>query len=141
MLCPCPIVPCESRFRRTNTKPAQNGPRRARCQSAVENFKWTHYPTFVPRGDGHGLIRHLFGWACRYLADVPFRVIYWDGTSDCYGGRRPEFSVRIKDPATAWRIIRAPDPEWGKAYVAGHMEVDNLDRLLEAHAHVTPSGL
>ena len=98
-------------------------------------------PALVPRGDGHGLIRHLFSWACRYLAGVPFRVIYWDGTSDCYGGRRPEFCIRIKDPGTAWRILRAPDPEWGNAYVTGQVEVDNLDRLLEAHARVTPSGL
>ncbi len=98
-------------------------------------------PTPVPRGDEHGLIRHLLSWACRYLADVPFRVIYWDGTSHCYGGNQPEFCIRIKDPTTAWRIIRAPDPEWGNAYVAGHIEVDNLDRLLEAHARVTLSGL
>jgi cyclopropane-fatty-acyl-phospholipid synthase len=113
-------------------------PRYATVQGPVESVK----PTSVPRGDGHGLIRHLFGWACRHLAGaVPFRVIYWDGTSDCYGGRRPEFCIRIKDPGTAWRILRAPDPEWGHAYVTGHVEVDNLDRLLEAHARLPPSGL
>jgi cyclopropane-fatty-acyl-phospholipid synthase len=113
-------------------------PRYATVQGPVDSADHTS----VPRGDGHGLIRHLFSWACRHLtADVPFRVIYWDGTSDCYGGSRPEFCIRIKDPGTAWRIIRAPDPEWGNAYVAGHVEVDNLDRLLEAHARVMPSGL
>src|SRR5207249_2072715 len=43
----------------------------------------------------------------------------------------PEFHVVVSDPAAVWRVLWAPDPALGDAYVAGAVEVDHLERLLD----------
>ena len=67
----------------------------------------------------------------RALPDRPFRIELWDGTSlPSTNGGGPTFSVR-SGKALA-HALRAPGQlGLGRAYVAGEIEVDDIDRVLE----------
>lgn len=86
------------------------------------------------------LARCIVRRVCEQLTDVPFRITYWDGTSDRFGDGPPAFQLTLRDPAVVWRILRAPDPAFGEAYMAGTVEVDGLDQMLDA-LHGTPFPL
>jgi cyclopropane-fatty-acyl-phospholipid synthase len=66
----------------------------------------------------------------RALPERPFGVAFWDGTSlraTESGG--PEFTVR--SPAAVAHVLRAPSQlGLGRAYVAGALEVDDLDAVM-----------
>jgi cyclopropane-fatty-acyl-phospholipid synthase len=70
---------------------------------------------------------------CRLTRHTPvaFQITYWDGTDEQYGSGVPAFHLGVADPAAVWRVLRAPDPALGDAYVAGAVEVDDLERLLD----------
>src|SRR5205809_1002708 len=70
--------------------------------------------------------RRLLRHAGSRLTDRPFRISYWDGTSDQFGDGPPVFHLTVRSPAAAWRILRRPDPAFGDAYMAGEVEVDDL---------------
>ena len=68
------------------------------------------------------------------LPERPFRIDFWDGTAlPATTGDGPVFAVR--SPAAVAHALRAPGQLGvGRAYVAGELEVDDLDgvvRLLE----------
>jgi cyclopropane-fatty-acyl-phospholipid synthase len=68
----------------------------------------------------------------RALPDRPFTVSLWDGTSipSTNGEGGPTFSAR--SPAAVAHALRAPGQlGLGRAYVAGELEVDDLDAVLE----------
>jgi cyclopropane-fatty-acyl-phospholipid synthase len=66
------------------------------------------------------------------LPDRPFRVDLWDGTSlpSTNGGGGPVFTVR--SPKALAHALRAPGQLGiGRAYVAGEIEVDDIDKALD----------
>jgi cyclopropane-fatty-acyl-phospholipid synthase len=66
------------------------------------------------------------------LPDRPFRIELWDGTSlpATNGGGGPTFTVRSQRALA--HALRAPDQlGLGRAYVAGDIEVDDIDLVLE----------
>jgi cyclopropane-fatty-acyl-phospholipid synthase len=66
------------------------------------------------------------------LPERPFAVAFWDGTSlpPTNGGGGPTFSVR--GPGALAHALRAPGQLGiGRAYVAGLIEVDDIDKALE----------
>jgi cyclopropane-fatty-acyl-phospholipid synthase len=76
------------------------------------------------------------------LPDRPFRVELWDGTSlpDTNGGGGPTFTVR--SPKALAHALRAPGQlGLGRAYVAGEIEVDDIDKVLEVLDGWTPPPL
>jgi len=84
--------------------------------------------------------RRLLRHAGSRLTDRPFRISYWDGTSDQFGDGPPVFHLTVRSPAAAWRILRRPDPAFGDAYMAGEVEVDDLDGMLDV-AHLAREPL
>src|SRR3954452_20229188 len=64
------------------------------------------------------------------LPERPFAIAFWDGTSlpaTSSGG--PTFTVR--SPAAVAHVLRAPGQlGLGRAYVAGVLEVDDLDAVI-----------
>jgi cyclopropane-fatty-acyl-phospholipid synthase len=64
------------------------------------------------------------------LPERPFRVTLWDGTElPSTSGDGPVFSVR--SPAALGHMLRAPGQlGLGRAYVAGALDVDDVDKVL-----------
>ena len=64
------------------------------------------------------------------LPERPFSVRFWDGTGvEATNGGGPTFFVR--SPAAAAHVLRAPGQlGLGRAYVAGELEVDDLDEVI-----------
>jgi cyclopropane-fatty-acyl-phospholipid synthase len=67
----------------------------------------------------------------RALPERPFTVRFWDGTEvPATGSDGPVFTFR--SPAAVAHLVRAPGQlGLGRAYVAGHLEADDLDRVVE----------
>jgi cyclopropane-fatty-acyl-phospholipid synthase len=65
------------------------------------------------------------------LPERPFKVELWDGTElDSTTGDGPVFSVR--SPVALGHMLRAPGQlGLGRAYVAGALDVDDIDRTLQ----------
>jgi cyclopropane-fatty-acyl-phospholipid synthase len=65
------------------------------------------------------------------LPDRPFTIEFWDGTRvAATGGEGPTFSVR--SPAAAAHALLAPGQlGLGRAYVAGELEVDDIDATID----------
>jgi cyclopropane-fatty-acyl-phospholipid synthase len=66
------------------------------------------------------------------LPDRPFKIELWDGTSlpSTNGGGGPTFTVRSQRALA--HALRAPGQlGLGRAYVAGEIDVDDLDRVLD----------
>src|SRR3954463_9628536 len=66
----------------------------------------------------------------RTLPERPFSVEFWDGTRiPSTSGDGPVFSVR--SPRAAAHALRAPGQlGLGRAYVAGDLEVDDIDAVI-----------
>src|SRR3954452_6434944 len=64
------------------------------------------------------------------LPDRPFRVEFWDGTDlPATNGGGPVF--RVRSPAAVAHALRAPGQLGvGRAYVAGALEVEDLDGVM-----------
>jgi cyclopropane-fatty-acyl-phospholipid synthase len=64
------------------------------------------------------------------LPERPFRVTLWDGSElPSTSGDGPVFSVR--SPAALGHMLRAPGQlGLGRAYVAGELDVDDVDKVL-----------
>src|SRR3954451_2937760 len=67
----------------------------------------------------------------RALPERPFAVAFWDGTSlPATNSGGPAFTVR--SPAAVAHVLRAPGQlGLGRAYVAGALEVDDLDAVVQ----------
>ena len=76
----------------------------------------------------------------RALPDRPFALRFWDGTElppTSANGAAPRFTAR--SPRAVAHVLRAPGQlGLGRAYVAGDLEVDDLDRVLELLATWSP---
>jgi cyclopropane-fatty-acyl-phospholipid synthase len=72
------------------------------------------------------------------LPDRPFRVELWDGTAlEPTNGGGPTF--RIASPEALGHVLRAPGQlGLGRAYVAGQLEVDDMDAALDLLAGWNP---
>ncbi|MFL5820475.1 MAG: class I SAM-dependent methyltransferase [Solirubrobacteraceae bacterium] len=65
------------------------------------------------------------------LPERPFSVVFWDGSRlASTDGQAPTFSVRSPD-AVAYALLAPGQLGIGRAYVAGELEVDDLDAALE----------
>ena len=64
------------------------------------------------------------------LPERPFTVEFWDGTRvDSTDGTGPKFTVR--SPRAVAQALRAPGQLGiGRAYVAGDLEVDDIDEVM-----------
>ena len=64
------------------------------------------------------------------LPERPFRVTLWDGSElPSTSGDGPVFSVR--SPVALGHMLRAPGQlGLGRAYVAGELDVDDVDKVL-----------
>src|SRR4051794_3615133 len=64
------------------------------------------------------------------LPDRPFRVEFWDGTDlPATNGGGPVF--RVRSPAAVAHALRAPGQlGLGRAYVAGDLEVEDIDAVM-----------
>ena len=64
------------------------------------------------------------------LPERPFSVRFWDGTGvEATNGGGP--TVFVRSPAAAAHVLRAPGQlGLGRAYVAGELEVDDLDEVI-----------
>jgi cyclopropane-fatty-acyl-phospholipid synthase len=75
------------------------------------------------------------------LPERPFSVEFWDGSrvdATCNGA--PTF--RVRSPRAMAHALRAPGQlGLGRAYVAGDLEVDDLDRVLALLDNWTPPPL
>src|ERR671932_2668232 len=65
------------------------------------------------------------------LPERPFRLDFWDGTSlPSTNGGGPVF--RVRSPAAVAHALRAPGQlGLGRAYVAGALEVEDLDAVMQ----------
>lgn len=83
-------------------------------------------------------IRRALG---RSLPDRPFAVEFWDGTElapTSLGG--PTF--RVRSPRAIAQMLRTPGQLGvGRAYVAGNLEVDDIDRVMRLLDAWKPPGL
>lgn len=76
------------------------------------------------------------------IPEASFAVHYWDGDAAYYGKDKPEFGVRVQDPAGGRSLlgnllVSVPD-----AYVAGKIEVEgDLQRLLRLCYRLDPRQL
>jgi cyclopropane-fatty-acyl-phospholipid synthase len=72
------------------------------------------------------------------LPDRPFRVELWDGTAlEPTNGGGPTF--RIASPAAFGHVLRSPGQlGLGRAYVAGELDVDDIDAALDLLASWSP---
>jgi cyclopropane-fatty-acyl-phospholipid synthase len=77
----------------------------------------------------------------RSLPARPFAVRFWDGTVlPATNGGGPTFTVR--SPAAVAHVLRAPGQLGiGRAYVAGLLEVDDLDAVMDLLAGWSPPTL
>jgi cyclopropane-fatty-acyl-phospholipid synthase len=77
----------------------------------------------------------------RSLPSRPFAVRFWDGTAlPATDGGGPTFTVR--SPAAVAHVLRAPGQLGiGRAYVAGLLEVDDLDAVIDLLAGWRPPTL
>jgi cyclopropane-fatty-acyl-phospholipid synthase len=77
----------------------------------------------------------------RSLPARPFAVRFWDGTVlPATNGGGPTFTVR--SPAAVAHVLRAPGQLGiGRAYVAGLLEVDDLDAVIDLLAGWSPPTL
>jgi cyclopropane-fatty-acyl-phospholipid synthase len=69
----------------------------------------------------------------RSLPDRPFAVAFWDGTEvpATTNGDAPAPRLFVRSPAAAGHALRAPGQLGiGRAYVAGAIEVDDLDAMM-----------
>ena len=76
------------------------------------------------------------------LPERPFTVRFWDGTTlpATDGGAGPTFTVR--SPRALAHAVRAPGQlGLGRAYVAGDLEIDDVDKLIELLATWKPPPL
>jgi cyclopropane-fatty-acyl-phospholipid synthase len=75
------------------------------------------------------------------LPDRPFRIELWDGTEVAStSGHGPVFSVR--SPVALGHMLRSPGQlGLGRAYVAGALEVDDIDRVLELLDGYSPAPI
>jgi len=75
------------------------------------------------------------------LPDRPFRIELWDGTEVApTSGDGPVFSVR--SPVALGHMLRSPGQlGLGRAYVAGALEVDDIDRVLELLDGYSPAPI
>jgi cyclopropane-fatty-acyl-phospholipid synthase len=75
------------------------------------------------------------------VPERPFAVEFWDGTTlPSTTGDGPTFSVR--SPRAAAHVLRAPGQlGLGRAYVAGEIEVDDIDAVIELLDGWTPPPL
>jgi len=66
------------------------------------------------------------------LPERPFTVTFWDGTAVPASGGTPGPTFHVRSPAALQHALRAPGQLGiGRAYVAGEIEVDDLDAALE----------
>jgi cyclopropane-fatty-acyl-phospholipid synthase len=65
------------------------------------------------------------------IPERPFAIEFWDGTSlPASNGSGPNF--RVRSPRAAGHVLRAPGQlGLGRAYVAGEIEVDDIDGVIE----------
>jgi cyclopropane-fatty-acyl-phospholipid synthase len=72
------------------------------------------------------------------LPDRPFRLELWDGTAlEPTNGGGPTF--RVSSPEAFGHLLRAPGQlGLGRAYVAGQIDVDDIDSALELLANWSP---
>jgi cyclopropane-fatty-acyl-phospholipid synthase len=77
----------------------------------------------------------------RTLPERPFSVELWDGSRlPATNGAGPTFLVR--SPAAVGHVLRAPGQlGLGRAYVAGELDVDDLDDVLELLGTWQPSAI
>jgi cyclopropane-fatty-acyl-phospholipid synthase len=88
----------------------------------------------LARGPTARLTRRFLHGVLSYLArntPVAYQLRYWDGTAEQYGHGAPVFHVVVRDPAAVWRVLCAPDPALGEAYMEGAVDVDSVERLLD----------
>jgi len=79
------------------------------------------------------LVRHGIRRFENRLGHLPFRLHTWDGCSEVIGRGRPQFDFYVRDPKAVARILLAPDPGFGEAYIDGQVDVDPLPRFLDAY--------
>ena len=76
----------------------------------------------------------------RALPARPFRVEFWDGTALPSTDGGPLF--RVRSPRAVAHVLRAPGQlGLGRAYVAGDLEVDDLEGVIDLLEHWKPSPL
>ena len=76
----------------------------------------------------------------RAYPNRPFSVEFWDGTSVPGTGSGPTFFVR--SPRAIAHALRAPGQlGLGRAYVAGDLELDDLDSVMDVVANWRPAPL
>jgi len=76
------------------------------------------------------------------LPERPFTVTFWDGTALPASDGMPGPTFRLRSPAALAHALRAPGQlGMGRAYVAGEIEVDDLDAALEVVDRWRPPAL
>ncbi len=76
------------------------------------------------------------------LPDRPFTVAFWDGTEVPPSDGVPGPTFRVRSPAALQHALRAPGQLGiGRAYVAGEVEVDDLDAALAVVDRWRPPAL
>src|SRR4051794_4813262 len=90
----------------------------------------TQAPSRRSTGSRQSSSRSLRGELGRAFPDRPFTVVFWDGTSlPATGSDGPVFTLR--SPVAVAHALRAPGQLGvGRAYVAGALEVDDLDAVM-----------
>src|SRR6185369_9637623 len=67
----------------------------------------------------------------RALPDRPFTIEFWDGSRiPATNGGGPTFTARSKD-ALAYAVAAPGQLGLGRAYVAGEIQVDDMDAVIE----------
>src|SRR5581483_2617549 len=66
------------------------------------------------------------------LPDRPFRIQFWDGSALEPSNGVPGPTFHVRSPEALGHVLRAPGQLGvGRAYVAGALDVDDLDETLE----------
>lgn len=64
-------------------------------------------------------------------SEIPFRIRYWEGTSEQYGSGEAKFTIAFDEKVPIAQFLREPTLTFGEAYMNGTIEIDgNIEDVI-----------
>lgn len=68
--------------------------------------------------------KYLFQQFFSKITSVPFRVVFWDGTTDNYGEGEPRFTLIFHEKVPFGNFVKQPSLAFGEAYMNRAIEIE-----------------